>query len=101
VTAVVDFGWHRMPNGRGSLLSWYADCGAVVFDGPGGFHFLGCIADEAVVRRRLEGWEEVERHQPDALAWARAQVAGRQGRGGEVAFFRPAPAGGDPPGRAP
>lgn len=97
MNAVHDFGWHQMPNGRGSLLSWYPDCGAVVLDGPGGFHFLGCITDEVVVRRRLAGWEEVEHHQPDALAWARASVAGRTVRDGGVARSRPATAGGPAP----
>ena len=52
--AVLDFGWHRMPNGRQSLLSWYPDSGAVVFDGPGRLYLLGFVADEADVRRRLE-----------------------------------------------
>lgn len=95
--AVFDFGWHRMPNGRQSLLSWYPDCGAVMFDGPGGFYVLGFIKEEAEVRRRLEGWEEVT-HEPNALAWARAAVAGRAvQRDREVAPSRPAAAGGPAP----
>jgi len=101
VTAVLDFGWYRMPDGRRSLLSWYSDCGVVVLDGPAGLEVLGFVADETDVRRRLEGWEEVA-NQPAALAWARARVAGRTEHHGEVnASFRPVPAGGGPAGPAP
>jgi hypothetical protein len=94
MAAVLDlgWGWHSPDRPRDGLLSWWPDCGAVVVDGPDGLDVLGFIADEAEIRRRLQGWEEVA-NQPDALAWARARVAGQDERLGEVARSCPAPDG--------
>lgn len=79
MSAVIDFGfgWRLpRPGARDRLLSWWADCGAVVLDGPDGLELLGFIEDEEEVRRRLAGWEGV-RTEPGALDWVRARVAGR------------------------
>lgn len=95
MTAVLDFGWgwRSADRRRQGLLSWWPDCGAVVVEGPDGLAILGFIDDESEVRRRLEGWEGVAT-EPDALAWARARVAGQGARPGEVAHSCPAPGGG-------
>lgn len=76
MTATIDFGWITMPNGRRSLVTYWADCCLVALDGPGGTEVLGFVANEAEVRLRLKGWEEVV-GSAGALDWVRARVAGR------------------------
>jgi hypothetical protein len=99
VSPVVEFGWGWRGAGRArvGLLSWWPDCGAVVVDGPDGLDLLGFVGDnEAQVRRRLAGWEEMA-DQPNALAWAWARVAGQAAPFGEVGDCRPAASGGPGP----
>lgn len=71
----LDMGWWLMRNGQRRLLTWWADCGAVTLDGPGGLDVLAICNDEDDLRRRLDGWAD-HCGRRDGLAWVAAQLEG-------------------------
>lgn len=75
MTANVDFGWWRLPNGQRALLTWWADIGRLILEGP----FVYEISERNVTleeaRSVLQGWEE-HADRPRGLDWARPRMAG-------------------------
>jgi hypothetical protein len=74
MTMPLDMGWWLMRNGQRRLLTYWADCGAVTLDGPGGLDVLAIVTDEDDLRRRLSGWED-HCDQRDGLGWVVEQLA--------------------------
>jgi len=71
----LDMGWWIMRDGRRRLMTYWADCGALTLDGPGGLDVLARCADEDDVRKRLDGWEN-HCDRRDGLTWVTGQLQG-------------------------
>lgn len=72
--AWLDFGYWADRAGRRGLVTWYARTGQVhwVTPGSGTPELLAVIADEAEVRRQLEGWAEA--NLTDGIDWVRERL---------------------------
>lgn len=75
MTMPLDFGYWIMRNGQRRLLTYWADCGALTLDGPGGLDVLAVCNDEDDLRKRLAGWED-HCDLRDGLGWVAGQMKG-------------------------
>jgi hypothetical protein len=62
-------------SGQRRLLTFWADCGAVTLDGPGGLDVLAIVHNEDDLRRRLDGWAD-HCDLRDGLGWVAQQLEG-------------------------
>lgn len=75
MNANVDFGWWQIVGGRRALLTWWADIGRLILEGPFTFEVYPPVFTLEEARQVLQGWEE-HCDEPRGLEWARSRIAG-------------------------